>query len=108
MAEKSADKRGVRKKRQGVVLSRSGDKTATVQVVRRRKHPLYGKVLREVKKYHVHDEKNELVVGDKVRIIETRPLSRLKRWRVMEVLDRGRRSAVPELKEDPPTANAAE
>lgn len=89
MAESAADKRGVRKERHGVVVSRSGDKTVTVEVERRKKHPLYGKVMRVLKKYHVHDEKNQLAVGDRVRIVECRPLSRLKRWRLVDGTDRG-------------------
>ena len=74
-----------RKERLGVVLSRSGEKSVVVQVEGRRQHPLYGKVVRFRKKLHVHDEKNEARLGDKVRIEECRPISRLKRWRLIEI-----------------------
>ena len=74
-----------RKERLGVVLSRSGEKSLVVQVEGRRQHPLYGKVVRFRKKFHVHDEKNEARLGDKVRIEECRPISRLKRWRLIEI-----------------------
>ena len=74
-----------RKERLGVVLSRSGEKSVVVQVEGRRQHPLYGKVVRFRKKFHVHDEKNEARLGDKVRIEECRPISRLKRWRLIEI-----------------------
>ena len=75
----------VRKKRQGVVLSRSGEKSVVVLVEGRRQHPFYGKVVRFRKKFHVHDEKNEANLGDNVRIEECRPISRLKRWRLVAV-----------------------
>ena len=76
---------GSRKERRGVVLSRSGEKSVVVLVEGRRQHPLYGKVVRFKKKFHVHDEKNEAKLGDKVRIEECRPISRHKRWRLIEV-----------------------
>lgn len=78
-----------RKERTGVVVSDAMDKTVVVRVERRLRHPLYGKELRRFKKFHVHDEKNEAKVGDRVRIVETRPLSRLKRWRLAEILRHG-------------------
>lgn len=78
--------RGVRKERIGVVVSRGGDKFVTVNVGRHYPHPMYGKVVRSSRKYHAHDEQNAAHVGDKVRIVETRPMSRLKRWRVAEVI----------------------
>ncbi len=84
-AQGSAD-RGVRKDRVGVVVSRGGDKFVTVTISRHYLHPIYGKVVRSSRKYHAHDEQNTAKVGDKVRIVETRPMSRLKRWRVVEVL----------------------
>ncbi len=74
--------RGSRKTRRGVVVSRSGDKSVIVQTERRLPHPIYGKVVRVSKKYHVHDERNEAKVGDTVEIVECRPLSRTKRWRL--------------------------
>ena len=78
--------RGHRKERKGFVLQDKTDKTIVVGVEWTFRHPMYGKVLRRVKKYHVHDEKNEAKTGDFVRIMETRPLSRLKRWRLAEIL----------------------
>ncbi len=78
--------RGARKTRTGVVISDHSDKTVVVAVERRKRHALYGKVLRLVKKYHVHDETNRARVGNRVRIVETRPISRLKRWRLVDIL----------------------
>ena len=80
--------RNNRKSRVGVVVSDKADKTVTVQVERRFAHPLYGKQVAQTKKYHAHDENNEFQMGDKVRIVETRPLSKLKRWRVAELIER--------------------
>ncbi len=80
--------RGGRKVRQGVVTSDKADKTVTVLVERTLAHPLYGKRMSRTKKYHAHDENNEYQVGDVVRIMETRPLSKTKRWRVVELLER--------------------
>jgi small subunit ribosomal protein S17 len=82
--------RGQRKTRVGVVVSDRGDKTVVVKVERRFAHPLYGKQVTRTKKYHAHDENNEFHVGDVVRITETRPLSKLKRWRVSELIERAR------------------
>ena len=73
------------KERRGVVMSRSGEKSLVVLVEGRRQHPLYGKVVRFRNKFHVHDEKNEANLGDKVRIVECRPISKLKRWRLLGV-----------------------
>lgn len=83
--------RNDRKVRQGVVVSDSGDKTVVVMVERRFPHPLYGKATLRSKRLHAHDEKNEFRVGDVVRIQETRPLSKLKRWRVLELIERPER-----------------
>jgi len=80
--------RNTRKVRIGVVVSDKADKTVTVQVQRRFAHPLYGKQVGKTKKYQAHDENNEFQVGDTVRIIETRPLSKTKRWRVAELIER--------------------
>ncbi|MFH1766034.1 MAG: 30S ribosomal protein S17 [Gemmatimonadales bacterium] len=80
--------RNRRKSRIGVVVSDKADKTVTVQVERRFAHPLYGKQVAKTKKYQAHDEKNEFKVGDKVRMVETRPLSKTKRWRVAELIER--------------------
>ena len=80
--------RGRRKARVGVVASDKSNKTVTVVVERRVAHPSYGKQQTRTKKYHAHDEKNEYRVGDVVRIVETRPLSKTKRWRVAELIER--------------------
>jgi small subunit ribosomal protein S17 len=80
--------RSNRKTRIGVVVSDKADKTVTIRVERRFSHPLYGKQVAKTKKYHAHDEKNEYRVGDTVRIVETRPLSKTKRWRVAELIER--------------------
>ena len=77
-----------RKIRTGVVVSAQNDKTVTVLVERQFAHPLYTKQVRKTKKYRAHDETNEYKTGDVVRIVETRPLSKTKRWRVVELLDR--------------------
>ena len=82
--------RGRRKTRVGTVVSDKMNKTVVVSVERRYAHPLYGKQVTRTKKYHAHDENNESHTGDVVRITETRPLSKLKRWRVSEVVERAR------------------
>ena len=78
--------RSLRKTRVGEVISDKMDKTIVVKTITRVPHPLFGKIIKQVKKFHVHDEKNEAKVGDRVSIMETRPLSRLKRWRLVEVI----------------------
>ena len=80
--------RSHRKIRTGVVVGDKADKTITVIVERRFSHPLYGKGVKRSKRYHVHDESNACRVGDTVRIVETRPLSKTKRWRLLEALGR--------------------
>jgi small subunit ribosomal protein S17 len=80
--------RNRRKVRTGTVTSDKADKTVTVVVERHFAHPLYGKGVKRSKKHHAHDENNEYKVGDTVRIMETRPLSKTKRWRVVELIDR--------------------
>ena len=82
------EERNARKTRTGTVVSDKMDKTVVVKVERRYAHPLYGKQVTRTKKYHAHDEKNEYKVGDVVRIVETRPLSKTKRWRVAELIER--------------------
>lgn len=77
-----------RKTRVGLVVSDKSDKTVTVVVERRFAHPLYGKGVKQTKKYRAHDEANEYRTGDVVRIMETRPLSKTKRWRVLELIER--------------------
>ena len=79
--------RNRRKTRRGVVVSRSGDKTCVVLVEERKPHKLYKKMLTRSAKFHVHDESNVSNVGDQVLIAETRPLSKLKRWRLVEVVE---------------------
>lgn len=73
----------------GTVVSNKMDKTVVVQIDRHKRHRLYGKTMRETRRYKVHDEKNECHLGDVVKIAETRPLSREKRWRVVEIVQRG-------------------
>ena len=84
----ASSERGRRKVRTGVVVGDRADKTVTVMVERRFAHPLYGKQVKRTKKYHAHDEANEFRMGDTVSIMETRPLSKTKRWRVVELIER--------------------
>ena len=83
---KAPEARSLRKTRVGEVISDKMDKTIVVKTITRVPHPIFGKIVKQVKKFHVHDEKNEAKVGDRVSIMETRPLSRLKRWRLVEVI----------------------
>ena len=85
-----AEQRAKRKARVGVVVSDARDKTITVEVVNSKRHPKYGKTVYVRKKYHVHDEVNDARMGDTVRIDETRPISKTKRWRVSEIVERAR------------------
>jgi small subunit ribosomal protein S17 len=82
--------RNLRKVRTGVVFSNKMDKTITVAVKWKEKHPIYGKFVSKTKKYHAHDEKNECNIGDTVSIMETRPLSKMKRWRLNEIIERAK------------------
>lgn len=82
--------RNLRKERAGVVVSNKGDKSITVAVKWKEKHPIYGKFVSKTKKYYAHDEKNECNVGDTVKIMETRPLSKTKRWRLVEIIERAK------------------
>jgi len=82
--------RGNRKVREGLVVSDKMDKTVVVAVEDRVKHRLYGKIIRRTTKYHAHDEANECGIGDRVRLMETRPLSATKRWRVIEILEKAK------------------
>ena len=79
-----------RKVREGLVVSDSMDATVVVAVIERVRHPRYGKTVQRTKRLYVHDAENSAKVGDRVRVIETRPLSKLKRWRVSEILERAR------------------
>ena len=80
--------RNLRKERQGVVVSNKMDKTIVVAVERKEKHPLYGKFVKKTTKFVAHDEKNECGEGDTVLIMETRPLSKTKRWRLVEIVEK--------------------
>ena len=90
MTTEQTIERQERKSRVGVVDSTKMDKTITVKVVRKLKHTKYGKFLQKTKKFHAHDEKNECNVGDTVKIMETRPLSKTKRWRLVEIIERAK------------------
>ena len=89
-ATEAAPKRGYRKAREGLVTSDKMDKTVVVEVEDRVKHPKYGKVIRRTKKYKAHDEANACGVGDRVLLMETRPTSATKRWRVAEILEKAK------------------
>jgi small subunit ribosomal protein S17 len=88
MDEQASKPRGNRKTMSGVVISRSGNKSIVVQTETRKAHAAYGKVVRQRAKFHAHDEDNAAGVGDKVVIVEARPLSRLKRWRLVSVTEK--------------------
>ena len=90
----ATEERNQRKERSGIVMSDAMDKTVVVQAERRIAHPVYGKIMRRSKKYYAHDEKNEAKKGDKVVITETRPLSKTKRWRLVEITARASGSEV--------------
>jgi small subunit ribosomal protein S17 len=83
-------KRNLRKQRVGVVTSNKMDKSIAVYVERRVKHPIYSKTMKSSKKYMAHDEENSCNIGDTVRIMETRPLSKRKRWRLLEIIERAK------------------
>ena len=84
------EERNLRKTRTGKVTSNKMDKTIVVSVERRLKHPKYGKFLKRTTKLMAHDEKNDCNIGDKVRVMETRPLSKSKRWRLVEIIERAK------------------
>ncbi|MFN2462931.1 MAG: 30S ribosomal protein S17 [Candidatus Dormibacteria bacterium] len=90
VAETETESRGLRKTRVGQVVGDAMDKTVVVSIVDLKQHPVYKKVVRRNKKLKAHDEKNECHVGDRVRIMETRPISKNKRWRVVEVVEKAR------------------
>ena len=85
-----SEERGLRKTRVGVVVSDKMDKTITVEIRNRVKHPLYGKIMNQNVKLKAHDENNECGVGDTVRVMETRPLSKDKRWRLVEIIEKAK------------------
>ena len=89
-SEQSDAERARRKVREGVVVSNAMDKTAVVAVIERVRHPKYNKFVLQTKRLYAHDETNDVNVGDKVRVMETRPLSKSKRWRVTDVLERAK------------------
>ncbi|HEY3681434.1 MAG TPA: 30S ribosomal protein S17 [Streptosporangiaceae bacterium] len=89
-AASEEQKRNYRKTREGLVVGDKMDKTVVVAVEDRVKHPLYGKVIRRTKKYKAHDEQNACGVGDRVLLMETRPLSSTKRWRVVNILEKAK------------------
>ena len=82
--------RNLRKERTGVVTSNKMDKSITVAIKWKEKHPIYGKFVNKTKKYHAHDEKNECGIGDTVKIMETLPLSKTKRWRLVQIIERAK------------------
>jgi len=82
------EKRNLRKERIGLVVSNKMDKSIVVTIERRFKHPVYGKYIKKTNKFIAHDEKNECNIGDTVRIMETRPLSKNKNWRLVEIIER--------------------
>jgi len=90
MNNQNAAKRGTRKTRVGVVVSDKMQKTVVVAIERRFPHPLYGKMVTRTKRLKAHDEENSAKIGDRVRIMETRPLSKDKRWRLVEIVERAR------------------
>jgi small subunit ribosomal protein S17 len=90
LAKNETDVRNARKTRIGMVVSDKMQKTVVVSIERRVQHPVYGKMVRRTKKLKAHDEQNEAKTGDTVRIMETRPLSKDKRWRVVEIIERAR------------------
>ncbi len=85
-----SEDRNLRKTRTGVVSSNKMDKTVVVAVERKVQHPIYGKFLKKTTKFHAHDEKNECSIGDVVRIMESRPLSKTKRWRLVEIVEKAK------------------
>ena len=88
--ETTTEQRGARKVLQGIVVSDKMDKTVVVAVESRVKHPLYGKVMTKTARYKAHDENNECGVGDRVRIMETRPLAATKNWRILEIVEKAK------------------
>ncbi len=90
MAEPSTEERAARKVREGLVVSSGMDKTIVVAVVERVRHRRYAKTVQRTKKLHAHDEENDARVGDRVRVTETRPLSKQKRWRLTDIVERAR------------------
>ncbi len=90
MTTEAQETRNHRKVRQGVVVSAAGNKTIVVAVQSDKPHPVYGKMMTSTKRYHAHDENNEAGVGDRVHIAETRPISKLKRWRLLDIVEKAK------------------
>jgi len=90
MTEETTVRDNRRKVREGMVVSNKMDKTAVIATVERVRHPRYAKTVQRTKKLYVHDDNNELNIGDRVRVQECRPLSKLKRWRLLEIVERAR------------------
>ena len=90
MSETMSEQRGIRKTRVGVVVSDKMDKTIVVQLTTRVKHPLYGKFIQKTSKIKAHDEANACGIGDTVRVMETRPLSKEKHWRMVEIIEKAK------------------
>jgi small subunit ribosomal protein S17 len=90
MTESTMETRNLRKERIGVVVSNKMDKSITVEIQRRVKHPMYGKFVKKSSRFMAHDETNDCNIGDKVRIVETRPLSKNKCWRLQEIIERAK------------------
>jgi small subunit ribosomal protein S17 len=85
-----SEERNARKVRQGVVVSDKMDKTIVVEITERKPHPVYGKMITSTKKFHAHDENNEAGIGDTVQIMETRPLSKTKHWRLLKIVEKAK------------------
>ena len=90
MTNKDENLRNARKVRAGVVVSATNNKTIVVSVQSDKPHPVYGKMMSTTKKYHAHDENNEAGVGDRVHIAETRPMSKMKRWRLLDIIEKAK------------------
>ena len=90
MSEINTKERGLRKTRIGVVVSDKMDKTCVIQIKTRVRHPLYGKIMIQTSKLKVHDENNECGIGDTIKVMETRPLSKDKRWRLVEIIEKAK------------------
>ena len=90
MAENTETERNARKTREGVVVSNKMNQTAVVAIVERVRHPKYAKFLNRTKKLYAHDEKNDVNIGDRVRVVETRPMSKNKNWRLKQILERAK------------------
>jgi small subunit ribosomal protein S17 len=90
MAEQTAEQRNARKVREGMVVSNKMDKTAVIATIDRVRHRRYSKTVQRTSRLYIHDENNELQIGDRVRVMETRPLSKNKRWRLIEIVERAK------------------